>query len=71
MDEKIKGICDRCGLPHNGRTIMSKFNTDTICMPCKDKEKAHPDYKKASDAEIEQVRQGNYNFTGIGLPKDL
>jgi hypothetical protein len=47
---------------------MSVFNTDDICMPCKDKEKAHPDYKKAQDAERKQVQQGNYNFTGIGLP---
>ncbi len=50
---------------------MSKFNKDEICMPCKDKEQAHPDYKRASDVEIEEIKKGNYNFEGIGLPEDL
>lgn len=71
MNEKIKGHCDRCGLPHNNRTIMSKFNTEEICIPCKDKEVLHPEYKRASEAEIAEVKKGNYNFQGIGLPSDL
>jgi hypothetical protein len=50
---------------------MSKFNNDIICMACKTKERAHPDYQKASDAEIRAVRQGDYNFPGIGKPADL
>ena len=34
-------ICDRCTRETNSFT-MSRFNTDTICPSCEDKEKAHP-----------------------------
>lgn len=71
MFEKVKGQCDRCHLPHNNRTTMSIFNTDTICIPCKKAEQNHPMYPLASDKEMEQVKQGNFNFEGIGLPADL
>jgi hypothetical protein len=47
------------------------FNTQEICMDCKDKERQHPKYQEASDAELEQTKQGNYNFKGIGKPADL
>jgi len=50
---------------------MSMFNEDILCMECKEKEKQHPDYNKAVDAEAAQVRAGNYNFKGIGKPADL
>jgi len=70
MDEKYKGFCDRCCRPTN-ITIMSKFNKDIICMPCKEEEKMHPEYKKASDAELDAVKRGDYNFDGIGLPDDI
>lgn len=50
---------------------MSMFNTDRICMECKSKEKAHPAYKDAVEADHAAIRAGNYNFDGIGLPKDL
>lgn len=62
--------CDRC----NGETqsrIMSKFNTDMICPTCKQKEREHPQYQHACDVELEQCKQGNYNFEGIGKPQDL
>jgi hypothetical protein len=36
-----------------------------------EKEKAHPDYEKAYDKEFEEVKAGNYNYEGIGLPEDL
>lgn len=59
--------CDRCGGDlSNGRTV-SMFNEDCICMKCKAAERKRADYKKASDADNEQIRQGNYNFKGIGL----
>jgi len=46
---------------------MSRFNTECICLKCADKEKGHPDYCKAVEAEIEAIRNGNFNFKGIGL----
>jgi hypothetical protein len=46
---------------------MSWFNTDCICKECDEKEKAHPRYKEAKEAELEQVKKGNYNFEGIGF----
>ena len=50
---------------------MSMFNTQEICMDCRKKERSHPGYEKARQVEADQVRQGNYNFQGIGKPKDL
>jgi uncharacterized membrane protein len=47
--------------------IMSMFNEDVICMECKEKETKHPNYKKAMDADMEEIKKGNYNFQGIGL----
>lgn len=59
--------CDRChGSLDEGR-IMSMFNEDCICMACAMKERKRPDYKKAVEADHEQIRQGNYNFEGIGF----
>jgi hypothetical protein len=60
-----KENCDRCGQPTNGSTIMSIFNEDVICMPCKELEKKDPDYEAASQAEMNAVRNGNHNFKGV------
>ena len=57
--------CDRCGQDLKSGRIMSMFNTDCICMACSDKEKKHKDYKKALDADREEIKKGNYNFKGI------
>jgi len=62
--------CWRCGKA-DGAFTMSRFNTDRICMNCQDLEKAHPKYQEAVNAELIQVQQGNYNYEGIGKPKDL
>lgn len=62
--------CQRCG-KDTGVTMMSRFNTDTCCMECIEKEKAHPDYKRARDAEEAAVLRGERNFPGIGKPSDL
>ena len=61
--------CDRCGKKLSVR-IMSMFNTDCICMECKEKERQRQDYKEASLAELEAVKSGNYNFAGIGLKEN-
>lgn len=60
--------CDRCGTSLEGKSrTMSKYNTDCICMDCKTKEMQRIDYKEASDAENKAVKNGDYNFLGIGL----
>ena len=60
------GRCDRCNKETNC-IIMSIFNTQEICMDCKDRETKNPHYKEAQKAEMEAIRQGNRNFKGIGL----
>lgn len=50
---------------------MSKFNTEIICLDCKDREKRHPQYAEADRAETTAVRNGNLNYPGIGAPPDL
>lgn len=63
-----KKRCDRCGAELTFRT-MSMFNEDVICMRCKEKERQHPDYCKAVEADNAAIRNGNRNFKGIGLKK--
>lgn len=58
--------CERCNQPTGNATTMSMFNEDVICMSCKEKEKQHPDYKKAVDTDNAEIKKGNYNFKGIG-----
>lgn len=61
-----KTHCDRCGKKLKSR-ICSMYNTDCICMECKDAEMKREDYTEAVAAEIAAVRLGDYNFSGIGL----
>jgi hypothetical protein len=64
--------CARCAEEFAGSgSIMSVFNTDQICLECKQKEEAHPDYEKARKAEAAAVSRGDYNYAGIGKPADL
>ena len=58
--------CDRCGGSLSGGRTMSMFNTDCICMACKQQERQDPRYKEAQDADIAQIQAGNYNYEGIG-----
>lgn len=60
-----KAKCDRCGSSLNSGRIMSMFNTDCICMKCKEDERNHPDYKKSQEKERQEVISGNYNYQGI------
>ncbi len=61
--------CERCGADLSKvSSIVSKFNTETICSPCKARERAHPDYKAADAAEVAAVRAGDMNFPGVGWP---
>lgn len=63
-------ICERCGKETNIHTT-SMFNTQNICMECKEKERQHPMYEQALEADRAEVAKGNYSFQGIGKPKDL
>ena len=62
--------CDRCHSEINSY-ITSMFNTQDLCMDCKDKEIAHPEYAKAVEAEHSACVAGDFNYPGIGLPNDL
>lgn len=57
--------CDRCGGNLDGGRTMSAFSTECICMTCSDKEKQDPEYDKAVSADHEQIRCGNYNYSGL------
>ena len=71
-DSMQRDICDRCEQPPiNSTTILSKFNTQVICIPCKEKEKEHTDYEDACKAEKQAIDNGDLNFPGIGKPEDL
>jgi hypothetical protein len=70
MKDRFPTHCQRCRAELVGST-MSRFNTEIICPECEAKERAHPDYPRARDAEAYAVRNGNYNFPGIGKPADL
>jgi hypothetical protein len=60
----MKRKCDRCG-ETNSAFMMSKLNTDNLCRKCIDKEKNHPRYKEASEAEHQAVVNGDYNYPGL------
>ena len=61
-----QNTCDRCGGSLKDGRIMSMYNTDCICMSCKEKERQRSDYQEAVEADRDQIRKGNYNFAGIG-----
>ena len=65
-----QNYCDRCGGSLEGGRTMSMYNTDCICMNCKDAERARSDYKVAAQAERSQVLAGNMNYAGIGMWED-
>lgn len=64
-------FCPRCGNTLAGGSIMSCFNTEQICLDCQDRERQHPDYSTAAQAEEKAVRRGETRFAGIGKPADL
>lgn len=63
-------ICDRCGEGTIGVT-GSYFNTELICFGCRRKEEEHPLFETARRIETEAVKNGDYNYPGIGLPVEL
>lgn len=61
----IQKTCDTCGGNLDAGRTMSKFNTDCICMDCAEKEKLDKGYAAAVQADIEEIKKGNFNFKGI------
>ena len=61
-----KKRCDRCGRSLDDGRTMSRFDTSCLCLRCAEAERQHPDYRKAVEAEMAEIRKGNYNFKGIG-----
>ena len=55
-------ICERCKCKTSVVT-MSWLNTQMICLECSDKEKFHPNYALAREAERAAVESGNYNYS--------
>ena len=62
--------CQRCRKRADS-TTMSRFNTQMICCVCEEKEIAHPNYDRAVEEELRAVHSGDFNYPGVGLPKDL
>lgn len=62
--------CARCGDKLTGWS-MSYFDSERVCIYCKDVERNHPQHKEAIRREEQAVRNGNFNFSGIGLPQDV
>lgn len=60
-----KCVCDRCHKPLSAGRTMSMFNEQCICIQCSIKEKLDPDYKKAVEADHQEIRKGNYNYKGL------
>jgi len=57
--------CDRCGGSLKDGRIMSMYNTECICLKCKMEEVRNSDYKEAVEAELNEIKKGNYNYKGI------
>ncbi len=70
INDLFPECCQRCFKDANC-LIMSMFNTDMICIKCSEKEKGHPNYDKAVQEDIEQIKKGNYNYKGIDKPTNL
>jgi len=62
--------CERCGIETQVH-MMSMFNKEKCCLSCIELEKAHPMYIVACKEEIKALSNGNWNYDGIGLPKEL
>ncbi len=57
--------CEKCGKDLKSGRIMSAFSTACICIECSEAEKKDKDYRKAVDADIAEIRKGNYNYKGL------
>lgn len=58
--------CVRCKT-ETAYLCVSWFNRDEICGPCSDDEAFCPSYFRAVQAESDALRNGDWDFDGIGL----
>ena len=58
--------CQRC-YQKGQWYIMSMYDDRMVCEVCKAAEEKRPDYEAARSADEAAIRQGNFNFRGIGL----
>ncbi len=63
--------CDRCGKSLKDGRIMSMLNTECICMKCSEKERKHPNFEKARDAEHELIKKNMANTNSISLSSEI
>lgn len=63
-DFLTKQNCDRCRATLTIR-IMSWLNEDVICINCSQEETKHERYKEAKEAELNEIKKGNYNYKGL------
>ena len=64
-DFYINDKCDRCHGSLVGGRIMSMFNEECICMVCKQKEVARPDYAEAVKKDIKEHTDKQTFICGI------
>jgi len=57
--------CERC-YQEAFATIMSMFNTQTVCLECKSLEEKEPRYDLARREELAACKRGDFNFKGVG-----
>ena len=60
--------CARCSadLTRTPFTV-SRFSEDEVCIPCVTDERDAPGYQAAYEAEALAVKNGDFNFPGVGL----
>ena len=63
----VPTTCPRCGADLSAGSTTSMFNTEHICLDCKEDEAHCPNYDRARQVESAAVEHGEYNFSGIGL----
>ena len=62
--------CERCG-QETAMYCISRFDMKRICFGCDARERKHPKYRQAIEAERQACKRGEPAFQGIGLPEDL
>lgn len=61
-DKWFSTTCARCGVQPTGASICSRYNSDQVCMACREDEKKLATYPACEAAELAAVKSGNYNF---------